>query len=411
MCAMDTLFKLSLSSSSVLHEGEGASAGPPPPRTDCRPYGFTPAQIRAQFGATPGERLVEVDGKRIPVYDSTLPNGRRIPLLKAMLTTACERDCNYCSFRAGRTMRRISFRADEMARTFKRFFDLGYVHGLFLSTGILRGGAATQDKLLDTAEILRTRLGYRDYLHLKIMPGAERDQVLRAMQLADRVSINLEAPNPSRLETLAPSKRFNDELVRPLGWMQEIRETIAPTGTWDGRWPSSATQFVVGAAGESDVEILHTVQHLIQTLGLRRTYFEAFSPVHDTPFENEPPEDPLRQHRLYQASYLLRDYGFQFEDLPFDEHGRLPLHQDPKNLYAQTHLQHQPIEIHQADRCKLMRIPGVGPQRADAILRARRHGRLQNLQDLNRIGVFAEQAAPYITMGGRRPTRQLRLFR
>jgi predicted DNA-binding helix-hairpin-helix protein len=407
---MEPLLKLSLSSGSVLHEGEGAHAAPRTAPNGCRPYGFTPAELRMRFGASPGERTVEVDGKRIPVYDSTLPNGRRSPLLKAMLTTACERDCRYCAFRAGRTMRRISFQAEEMARTFKRFFDLGYVHGLFLSTGILRGGAATQDKLLDTAEILRTRLGYRDYLHLKIMPGAERDQVLRAMQLADRVSINLEAPNPTRLETLAPSKRFHDELVRPLDWIQEIRQTIAPTAVWDGRWASSATQFVFGAAGESDVEILHTVQHLIQTLGLRRTYFEAFSPVRDTPFENEPPEDPLRQHRLYQASYLLRDYGFQMEDLPFDGQGRLPLHQDPKSLYAQTHLQEQPVEIHKADRRQLMQIPGIGPQRAEAILGARRDGSLRDLQDLKRIGVLAEQAAPYITMAGKRPIQQLRLF-
>lgn len=354
--------------------------------------------------------MVEVDGKRIPVYDSTLPNGRRIPLLKAMLTTSCERDCRYCAFRAGRSMKRIAFQPNEMAFTFSRFHELGYVQGLFLSTGILRGGVTTQDRLLDAADILRKRLRYRGYLHLKIMPGAERDQVLRAMQLANRVSINLEAPSADRLKTLAPSKRFQDELLEPLRWMQEIRSNLSPAGSWSGRWPSSATQFVVGAAGESDVEILALVQQLMHKLGLRRTYFEAFSPVQGTPFENEPPEQPLRQHRLYQASYLLRDYGFHFEELPFNEQGRLPLQHDPKTYYAQMELRQQPIEINDAERDELLRVPGIGPRRAESILYARRESRLRDVQDLKRIGVMAERALPYILLDGRRPTRQLQLL-
>jgi predicted DNA-binding helix-hairpin-helix protein len=406
---VDPLLKLSWSAGSVLHEGEGNTAA----CASCaasRPYGYTTSELRARFGASPGERTVEVDGKRIPVYDSTLPNGRRVPLLKAMLTTACERDCHYCAFRAGRSLRRISFQPDELAHTFKRFHDLGYVQGLFLSTGILRGGVTTQDKLLDAAEILRKRLGYRGYIHLKIMPGAERDQVLRAMQLADRVSVNLEAPNADRLKTLAPSKRFQEELLKPLRWMQEVRANESSASTWSGRWPSSSTQFVVGAAGESDVEILSVVQPLILDHGLRRTYFEAFSPVQDTPFENSPPENPLRQHRLYQASYLLRDYGFHFEELPFDAQGHLPLQHDPKTHYAQMNLRRKPVEINDAEREELLRVPGIGPRRVESILLARKEGRLRDTQDLERMGLTAERTLPYLLLDGKRPTQQLPLL-
>src|SRR3990172_5662016 len=146
------------------------------------------------------------------------------------------------------------------------------------------------------------------------MPGVERGQVLQAMRLADRVSVNLEAPNEDRLRLLAPQKDFARELLGPLRWVEEIRSTVPADRGWRGRWPSSSTQFVVGAAGESDLEILGTVSHLFRSLGLARTYFEAFTPVENTPPEDYPAEDLRRQQRLYEASFLLRDYGFDLED-------------------------------------------------------------------------------------------------
>jgi len=165
----------------------------------------------------------------------------------------------------------------------------GVAQGIFLSSGIAGKGVRTQDRLIDAAEILRNKLGYRGYLHLKIMPGAERAQVERSMQLADRVSVNLEAPNQTRLSLLAPHKEFAEELIQPLRWIEEIRRTQPAHRAWDGRWPSSTTQFVVGAADESDLELLATTEHLYNQLHLRRTYFMAFNPVPDTPLENLPP--------------------------------------------------------------------------------------------------------------------------
>lgn len=408
---METFDKLILSSEATSREGNGETGHTMsvtvPLRQKC---GYTPSQLRHRFGEEWQAQTVQVRDRRIPIHMAVTPGGRRIPLLKAMLSTACERDCNYCSFRAGRSYRRISFTAEDFAKTFIAIYDAGTVDGLFLSGGLSRGGANTQNTLLDTVEILRHKLNYCGYLHLKIMPGAEQGQVEIAMRLADRVSVNLEAPNPTRLAYLAPSKHFQDELLTPLKWMEDIRTRLSPNSTWKGRWPSSTTQFVVGAAGESDLEILNTVDQLNRFHGLSRAYFEAFDPVRDTPLENHTPEDPLRQHRLYQASFLMRDYGFDLEDLPFGADGHLPLTRDPKSLYAQRTLSQSPIEVNMASRSELLRVPGIGPQGAASILRSRQINRFRALSDLRKVGIIAERAAPYITFDGHRPARQLPLF-
>jgi predicted DNA-binding helix-hairpin-helix protein len=319
-------------------------------------------------------------------------------------------DCHYCPFRAGRSYRRVRFQPEELVRTFESLYQKGVVEGLFLSTGILNGGVRTQDRLLDAAEILRTRKRYGGYLHLKIMPGAEKAQVLRAMQLADRVSVNLEAPNEHRLAKLAPSKHFQQQLLQPLQWITEIRASRNPQEAWRGRWPSTTTQFVVGAAQETDVEILSTVRSLLAQPGFQRAYFEAFRPVAGTPLEAHPPEDPRRQQRLYQASFLLRDYGFDIEELPFTEGGHLPRDVDPKTAYAAACLGDQPIEINQADKAALLRVPGVGPRGAAAILRARKDRRFSDLSQLSKLGILSERAAPYITLAGKRPPLQRALI-
>ncbi|MCA9978947.1 MAG: radical SAM protein, partial [Anaerolineales bacterium] len=270
------------------------------------------------------------------VHNAVMPGGKTIPLLKTMLTTACERNCYYCPFRAGRNYRRINFKPEEMADTFMTLYRAGVVQGILLSSGIIGGGVKTQDKLIDTADILRHKYQFRGYLHLKMMPGLEKDQVRRSMQLASRLSVNLEAPNDRRLADLAPKKVFFEELLRPLQWVEEIRQTETPEMSWNGRWPSSTTQFVVGAVGESDLELLSTSEYLYKRLNLARTYFMAFNPVSDTPLENAPAENPLRQNRLYQASFLFRDYGFDLEEMPFTEAGNLPLDTDPKLAWAQA---------------------------------------------------------------------------
>lgn len=347
--------------------------------------------------------MLSVDDLAGCIYNAVMPGGRRIALLKTLLTSACERDCAYCAFRQGRDFRRATFSPDELARLFVQLYQKGVAEGIFLSSGVAGGGPYTEDRLIATAELLRRRYDFRGYIHLKIMPGAEREQVAAAMRLADRVSVNLEAPNAERLGALAPRKAF-EELLQRLQWIEGIRREMP------GRWPSSTTQFVVGAAGESDVELLVTTEFLYRNAGLARAYFMAFTPVPDTPLEHHPPTPFLREYRLYQSSFLLRDYGFTVEELAFDADGNLPLDSDPKLAWARSHLAQSPVEVNTADRRDLLRVPGIGPLGATRLLQERRRGRLRDLVDLRKLGIAASRAAPFILLDGRRPAHQLPLW-
>lgn len=344
------------------------------------------------------------------VTEVTTPRGKK-PVLKAMVTTACEKNCYYCPFRAGRgRTERVRFEPDEMALAFDRLQRAKVVDGIFLSSGIVGGGMRAQDKIIETAEIIRRRYGYRGYVHLKIMPGAEYDQIARAMALADRVSINLEGPTPERLRALAPRKEFRGELFERVFWADRIRRTANDVQPGALR-TSVVTQFVVGAVGDTDLELLSLTDRLYNHLGLARSYFSAFRPVSDTPFEGLAPTPPLRERRLYQASFLLRDYHWDVEDLPFEGEGNLPLNADPKQAYAEANLRDAPVDLNMAPRDALLRVPGIGPKGADAIVQARRSGSLTALAHLRAIGIRGvERAAPYILLGGRRPPQQLDFF-
>ena len=337
------------------------------------------------------------------IHNAILPNGKRIALLKTLLTSSCERDCAYCAFRDGRDFQRATFSPDELARLFIQLHQSGIAEGIFLSSAIVGGGANTQERILDAADLLRRRYAFRGYIHLKIMPGAEREQIDAGMRLADRVSVNLEAPNAKRLETLSPHKAFEEELLQRLRWIEEIRRER-------GGGPSSTTQFVVGAGEETDVELLSTTEYLYDQAGLSRAYFSGFRPVSDTPLADRPPVDPKREHRLYQSSFLLRDYGFTAEELPFGSGGNLPTEVDPKLAWAQAALADRPVEVNTADRSTLMRVPGIGPKGAERILRERRRGRLSDLSHLRKLGVVTKRAAPFVLLDGRRPPRQLTLW-
>src|SRR5579859_6232405 len=340
------------------------------------------------------------------ITNVSTPKGS-LPILKAMVTTACERNCYYCPFRAGRSkMKRLTFTPDELASGLDTLQQVGKVEGMFLSSGIIKGSVTTQDKIIDTAEIVRNRYHYQGYLHLKVMPGIEYDQLYRLMQLADRVSVNLEGPTQERLNALAPKKDFQRELLSMLQQAEQIRRTHPYE-----KLAGTVTQFVVGAVGDTDQELLSLSNRLYQQYGLTRAYYSGFSPVIQTPFENLPPTDPLREHRLYQASFLLRDYGWKVEDLPLMSDGNMLLEMDPKRAWAERYLRSAPIEIMKASREQLLRVPGIGPVGANAILRARRLGRLSELSHLRQLNIRApEQSAPYILLDGHRPYTQMSLF-
>ena len=356
-----------------------------------------------------------VEHKRVPYQSRSLdecitnvvtPTGKK-PILKAMMTTACERNCFYCPFRAGRSKtQRTTFSSDEMASAFDILYRANRVDGIFLSSGIIKGSVTTQDKIIDTIDVIRHRYEYKGYIHLKIMPGVEYEQLHRSMQLADRVSVNLEGPTQERLSALAPKKDFIDELLKMLQWAQTVRQEHPYQ-----KLASTVTQFVVGAVGDTDQELLSLSNLLYRKLGLTRAYYSGFHPVEQTPFENRTPTDPLREHRLYQASFLLRDYGWSVEDLSFLEDGNLRIDIDPKRAWAESNLREAPIDVMKATRRQLLRVPGIGPVGAESIIRARRYDDLTDLAHLRKLHIHApEQAAPYILLAGRRPMIQMSLF-
>ena len=348
--------------------------------------------------------------ERFPVTQARLPNGKTIPLLKTMQTSVCERDCNYCCFRNGRDTPRASLTPDDLASAIVKLSEAGIARGVFLSSGITGGGIRTQDRIIQTAEILRGKYRYQDYIHLKIMPGAEKDQIFRAMQLADRVSINLEGPDEKSLNKLAPHKIFFQELLEPLRLIENIRKNHSPHLAWKNTWPSSCTQFVVGAVGETDLGLLQTTVNLQSNFKITRAYYSNFSPVMDTPFENLPALNPWRQHRLYQAFYLLRDYHFELEELSFQSSGNLDLKKDPKLAWAELHLINSPVEINTADYQELIKVPGIGPISAEKICQQRRYGMIRDINILRKMRIPLKRACRFILLDGQQPAYQPGLF-
>lgn len=331
------------------------------------------------------------------------PDGRTLPVLKILQTNACEKDCYYCPMRRGRDYRRVTFTPDELAQAFDELHRRRLVEGLFLSSGVISKNDFAQERIVATAEILRSKYRFRGYIHLKLLPNASPAGIERALHLADRVSVNLEAPTQTHLDRLSRTKNLEADLLAPLRLAQRLTQA-------QGFRVSRTTQLVVGAAGESDRDIVSRAEQVYHELGLSRIYYSAFRPVPNTPLENLPPTPAMRQHRLYQADFLLRQYGFTFDDFGFDETGNLPLERDPKITWALRHSDLFPVEINRAAREELLRVPGIGPRSADRILRQRRQGHLRDLGDLRRTGADANRAAPFVSLDGRRPPIQLTLW-
>ncbi len=345
-----------------------------------------------------------VDGRWI--YPAALPDGTRVPMLKVLQHSGCERGCTYCAERhGGRRETPLGFTPEELARLFLELVQQRRVFGLFLSSAIRGGAVATMDRMLATAELLRRRRQYRGYLHLKIVPGATPDQVERAMTLATRVSINLEAPTAAHLARVAPSKHYDQQILAPM------RQVARAQASGQFRRSGQTTQLVVGASDESDRAIASAASWLYRDLKLARVYYSAFQPVPGTPLGERAPAPFLREHRLYQVDFLLRRYGFHFEELCFDAHGALSPTVDPKTAWAQAHPERFPLEVNTAALEELMRVPGIGPLAARRLLELRGQGRLRSLEALRAARASWRLAAPYLLLDGRRArAEQLGLF-
>ncbi len=330
---------------------------------------------------------------------SFLPDGRCISLFKVLLTNDCVNDCFYCPNRSSRDVPRTSFKPEELAGLFLEFYKRNYVEGLFLSSGVAKNTAATMEDLLKTAEILRARYRFGGYIHLKILPGAGEDYIQRAAELADRLSINLEAPSAGRLKNLSRRKNFENDLLERMRLVSKVQ-----AGRREGKVRLSAgqtTQFIVGAAGENDAEILGAVNRLYREVNLKRAYFSAFQPIAGTPLENRPVVPILREHRLYQSEFLMRTYGFAYDEIPFGRDGNLPMEIDPKAAAALRRPEAFPVEVNKASLGQLLRVPGIGPLSARRILSLRRTYRIRELEELKNLGVVTRRAAPFLLLDGR----------
>lgn len=388
--AMEVFEKLQAVASGIRHEEEGV-----PP-------------ITLQKNKTVNNGCA-INTSQLGVFHAQMGGGKTTPLLKSMLTTACENNCHYCIFRRPRNLQRYSFTPEEMADAFMKMVHRGMVQGLFLSSGVVGSGAKSQDRLIKTIEILRTRLHYRGYIHLKVMPGAEEAQIERSMELCDRVSINLEGVTPERLKFLAPMKNLYGDLFPRIQMMGQFRKSRLQNHVAE-KTASITTQLVVGVAGETDVETLQLSEVLYKRYGLARVYYSGFQPVTDTPLESYPAMDYSRYIRLYQASFLLRDYGFGMEELPFQSGGFLPLEVDPKLALARENFSESPVEVNQADIETLLRIPGIGKLGAERIYNSRKQGKLTDLQQLASLGIAPKRAAPFILLDGHKPVYQMDLW-
>lgn len=327
------------------------------------------------------------------ICHSFTPDGRCVSLFKVLMSNKCIGDCKYCLNNCNMGTNRASFEPDELRETFLNLYHKNYVEGLFLSSAVVGDPETTEESMLEIVEKLRTKDGFRGYIHLKIMPGTSRDKIKHAGELANRVSLNLEAPNRLRFQELSSTKDYATDLLRRMRWAQK---------EMPGESSGQTTQFVVGACEESDYEILDTVSDLYNKIELRRSYFSAFSPVSKTELECIPKTPLLREHRLYQCDFLMRKYGFDFGNIVFDEDGLLDLSLDPKMSFALNCRDLFPIEVNNAEYEDLLKVPGIGPQSAYRISELLKQGyRFRDLSELKNMGVVIKRARSFLSVCGK----------
>jgi predicted DNA-binding helix-hairpin-helix protein len=335
--------------------------------------------------------------------------GTRMTLLRVLMTNACSFNCHYCPMRRDRPMPRTLLKPEELVRIFLAAHQRGWCQGLFITTGIPGRPVKVMDDLIQVLELLRERHHFTGYIHVKLVAGGEAEQIARLTSLANRISLNFEAPCGQSLVQIAPEKNFSTTLhdferVRKL--VVEEREGQAYGKPKDPLHPGGTAgmtiQFVVGATPDTDQSLLTTVAQLRSGGGLHHPHFSAFRPISDTPLENAPAAPALREHRLYQAAYLMRDYGFAPDEVVYSAEGNLPLARDPKTSWALQHPEAFPVEVTTASPEELIRVPGIGPIAARRITAQRGTASIRGLNDLRKLGVVTTRAGGFLTLRGRR---------
>ena len=332
-------------------------------------------------------------------------DGRCVTLLKVLMTNCCVYDCKYCVNRRSNDTRRATFTPRELAELTIGFYRRNYIEGLFLSSGVLRNADYTTEQMIRALRILRQEYGFNGYIHAKAIPGTSPELVQQLGLLADRMSVNIELPSQQGLQTLAPDKT-REAILRPMSLIRDkvleskqelVKYKHAPAFAPAGQ----STQLIVGATKDTDRHILHLTEALYQKYRLKRVFYSAYVPVVENSLlpalDTKPPL--LREHRLYQADWLLRFYGFQASELLDEAHPDFNPQLDPKCSWAVSHLEHFPVEIMRADYETLLRVPGIGPTSARRIVSARRTAHLR-FEDLKKLGVVVKRAQFFLVCDG-----------
>ncbi len=341
------------------------------------------------------------DGNAAGICHSWSADGRCISLLKILFSNNCIYDCAYCLNRRSNDIPRAEFTPQEVADLTIEFYKRNYIEGLFLSSAVIKNPDYTMELIIKTLELLRNKYKFFGYIHVKIIPGASEILTKKAGLLADRVSVNIELPSETSLKRLAPQKsrkavitpmkQISDEASNAITERKQFKNAplFAPAG--------QSTQMIIGASGESDLQIISLTQALYGKFKLKRIYFSAYVPVVSDPklpsLDTSPPL--LREHRLYQADWLLRYYGFRAEEILDEYNPFLSVNFDPKCAWALRNPQFFPIDINKADYSMILRVPGIGVVSAKRIISARRHSKL-TIQHLKAMGVVLKRAKYFI---------------
>jgi len=331
------------------------------------------------------------------IYPVTLPNGGTTVLFKTLVSNVCVNDCKYCPLRAQMDPRRCTLTAEEIVNSFLEYYNSGVVFGLFLSSGVIGSADRTMQKINKVADILR-KSEFKGYIHLKVIPGASDAAIEQAVSLASAVSINIETPGEKHFSKLSTTKNYLEDVITPVKLISKLTQK----GTRFGR-VKQTTQFVVGAAGESDAEIVKYSWGLYKRLGLSRIYFSAYQRglgQPDIPGElsSQQSSDILtREHRLYQTDWLIRRYGFGLDEICFEKNGQLSLTTDPKEAWAIRHPEFFPVDVNKANKFQLLRVPGLGHVTVDRILglRAKRI-KIHSIESIGRPSKRLQKASKFV---------------
>lgn len=407
---METIRKLAILADAAKYDASCASSG----------SGKRDSRASGGIGSTEG----------MGICHSYTPDGRCVSLLKILLTNFCVYDCAYCVNRVSSNVPRARFSVDEVVALTLDFYKRNYIEGLFLSSGIIRNADYTMEQMVEVARQLREEHRYAGYIHLKTIPEASPELLASAGRYADRLSINVELPTEAGLSALAPEKtvqsirgamgelRWRIEEAKEAKEAKEARKVpamVAPVSTRSARPrphrfapAGQSTQMIVGADGANDQQILASADSLYGNYRMRRVYYSAFSPIPDASRQLPLQPPPLqREHRLYQADWLLRFYGYGVDEITdTTQAGMLDLDIDPKMAWAIRHPERFPVDLNRAPKEMLLRVPGLGVRNVKRVLMARRHGRLR-VADVARLKAPMSKLLPFVLLADHHPRRAL----